>query len=71
MSREGPGSGKGRVERLEAALRENLRRRKAQARGRAAAHGEPNPAGADDPAATAPHGRADAGGKLEVGREKG
>jgi hypothetical protein len=44
-----------RASRLREALRENLKRRKAQARGRAGADAEPRPgrAGADEPASSA------------------
>ena len=51
-----------RSERLSAALRENLKRRKAQARGRAGAEAEA-PAAAADEAGTAPDFRRNPGGK--------
>jgi hypothetical protein len=55
-----------RSERLSAALRENLKRRKAQARGRAGAEAQ-EPAAAADAAGTRPDFRRNPGGKLGGG----
>jgi hypothetical protein len=55
-----------RSERLSAALRENLKRRKAQARGRAGAEAEAPAAATDEPA---PDFRRNPGGKLEGGAD--
>jgi hypothetical protein len=55
-----------RSERLSAALRENLKRRKAQARGRAGAEAQ-EPAAAADAAGTGPDFRRNPGGKLGSG----
>jgi hypothetical protein len=54
-----------RSERLSAALRENLKRRKAQARGRVGAQPEQPPAA--EPEAAAPDFRRNPGGKLAGG----